>query len=182
MGQKLGVPGILGVGLLIFCALFHYSSVRALEEEVRARDAAAERLRTRTPAQLATTNNRGEDLRRFYDLFPSVETLPQELERVHVIARAASLDIRQAEYRLEAPGSDLVAYRVTLPVRGTYAEVRQFIGAMLKEMPIVSIDALRFERKEVRDRDLEAQLRMTMHFRPRVDEAYRAQADTQEAR
>ncbi len=41
-----------------------------------------------------------------------------------------------------------------------------FVGAMLKSMPIASLDALRFERKKAGDTQLEAQVRMTVYFRP----------------
>jgi hypothetical protein len=60
----------------------------------------------------------------------------------------------------------LWAYRVTLPVRGSYSEVRNFISAVLKDMPGASIDGLRFERKKADDAQLEAQLRLTLYARP----------------
>ena len=40
-------------------------------------------------------------------------------------------------------------FRVILPIRGSYSQIRHFMGAILKDMPIASVDALRFERKKV---------------------------------
>ena len=51
-------------------------------------------------------------------------------------------------------------------MRGTYAQLRELGSSVLKEMPIASIEALRFERKNAADAQLEAQLRLTLHVRP----------------
>ena len=180
--ELLGTAGVLGIGVLLFCGLFYFSGVRPLEREVEAQKTAAERLKTRSPVQLVTTRDRAEELRRFYTLFPTVDQLPKELDRMYAIARAADLQVHQGEYRLEARGNGLVAYRVTFPIRGTYGQIREFIGTTLKDISIASLDALRFERKKAGDPHLEAQLRFTIHFRPDGDEAPRSQGETEEAR
>lgn len=180
--EGLGAPGVLGIGVLLFCALFYFSGVRPLERELDAQRAAAERLKARAPVQLVAARDRAEELQRFYGLFPPVSQLPNELERVYALARAADLQMQQAEYRLEARGGGLLAYRVTFPIRGTYGQIRQFVGAALKDMSIASLDTLRFERKKAGDTHLEAQVRLTIHFRPESDENFRSAAQTEEAR
>jgi hypothetical protein len=180
--EMLGTAGVLGIGVLLFCALFYFSGVRPLEREVEAQAVAAERLRTRAPVQLASARDRGEELRRFYTLFPTVDQLPKELDRIYAIARATDLQVQQGEYRLEARGNGLVGYRVTFPIRGTYAQIRDFIGTTLKDISIASLDQLRFERKKAGDTQLEAQVRFTIHFRPDGEEAPRSQGETEEAR
>jgi len=112
------------------------------------------------------SEGRAEELRRFYGLFPPLEKLPDELERVYALARAAKIELLQGEYRLEKPPFGMAFYRITLPIRGTYPQIRQFVAATLKSMPIASLDALRFERKKAGDPQLEAQLRLTVYFRP----------------
>jgi hypothetical protein len=107
-----------------------------------------------------------EELRRFYGLFPQPAELNGQLERVHRLARIAGLDLAQGEYRLERRPTGLWAYRVTLPVRGSYAQFRDFLSALLKDLPIASIDALRFERKRAADTTLEAQVRITLYAQP----------------
>jgi len=164
--HALGPAGVLGIGVLIFCVPFYLSAVRPVERELQAQRSAAERLRTRAPFQPVSGGGRAEELRRFYGLFPPVEKLPDELERLYGLARAAKLELLQGEYRLEKPLAGMASYHVTLPIRGTYAQIRQFVGAALKDMPIASLDALRFERKKVGDPQLEAQLRLTIYFRP----------------
>jgi hypothetical protein len=164
--QALGSAGVLGVGVLIFCVPFYFSAVRPAELELQAQRSVAERLRTRTPFQPVSSEGRAEELRRFYGLFPTLEKLPDELERVYALARAAKLELLQGEYRLERPPFGIAFYRITLPIRGTYPQIRQFVGATLKTMPIASLDGLRFERKKAGDTQLEAQVRLTIYFRP----------------
>jgi hypothetical protein len=164
--RRLRAAGILGLGVLLACAGFWVSALTPLQREVAAQRAALERLRSRTPLQPVGAHAREAELRRFYALFPASTGLSDELERMHRLARGAGVELAQGEYRLERHPAGLWAYRVTLPVRGSYPQLRQFLGALLKDMPIASLDALRFERKKVAEAQLEAQLRITLHVRP----------------
>jgi hypothetical protein len=164
--RALGATGVLGLGVLLFCVPFYFSALRPLEGELQAQRLAAERLKARSPLQPVAAGNRADELRRFYNLFPGFDALPDELERLRDLARESNLDLLQGEYRLEKRGDGLAAYRITLPVRGTYVQVRGFLGAALKSMPTASVDALSFERKKVAESQLEAQLRLTLYFRP----------------
>jgi len=163
---RLGAAGVLGVGVLLACAGFYVSSLAPLEREAAAQRLALERLKARAPLQPVASGGRADELRRFQGLFPSASALTGEVERLHRLARGAGLDLAQGEYRLERRPTGLWAYRITLPVRGTYSQCRDFIAAVLKDMPIASIDALRFERKRAAETQIEAQVRITLHARP----------------
>ena len=165
--RRLGATGVLGLGVLFFCIPLYFSALRPAERELAARIEAAER--SRGPYRPVAADRRTEELRRFHGLFPSVENLADELERVYALAREAGLELAQGEYRLEKRTAGPLAYRITLPIRGTYAQTRSFVAAVLKEMPVVSVDALRFERKKTVETQVDAQVRLTIHFRPRED-------------
>jgi hypothetical protein len=182
MIARLGVPGVLALGVLLFCALFYYSGVQPLERELQSQQTASERQRARSPNQLGLSDDRSEDVRRFQNLFPTMDQLPAELERVYGYARTAKLQMQQAEYRLEAARGGLIAYRMTFPIRGSYAQIRQFVGEMLQEMSMLSLDTLRFERKKVGDMQLEAQVRLTLHFRADGEESLRTTASGEDSR
>ena len=167
--RRLGSAGVIGIGVLVACAGFWGSALVPVEQELAAQRLALERLRARTPYQPVATSGRAEELRRFYNLFPTAASLTDELERVHALARRAGLELAQGEYRLERPAYGLWAYRVTLPVRGGYAQVRGFMAALLREMPTASLEGLRFERRKAAETELDAQLRITLHLRPSVE-------------
>lgn len=164
--RRLGAAGVLGIGVLLACAGFWVSALAPLEEELAAQRLAHERLRTRTPYRAVFADGRSEELRRFQGLFFTADALTGEVERLHRTARAAGLELAQGEYRLERRPAGLWSYRVTLPVAGTYPQLRTFIAAVLEDMPTVSVDALRFERKGAAQTRLDAQVRLTFHVRP----------------
>lgn len=167
--RQLGAAGVLGIGVLLACAAFWVSALKPMQAQLAAQRSAQEQLRARTPYQPVSGGGRAEELRRFYELFPPAANLNAELERLHRLARAARLELAQGEYRLERRAAGLWSYRVTLPVRGSYPQVRNFLSAVLKDMPTASIEALRFERKKAADAQLEAQLRLTLYARPSGD-------------
>jgi hypothetical protein len=162
--EALGAPGVIGIGVLVFCLPFYLASVAPAEREVAKRSAAAAKA-TRLAGQPVSAPDGAADLERFYRRFPTLDALQSELEAIYAHARASKLQLAQGEYRLEK-GVGLAAYRVTLPVRGSYAQVRQFIGHVLKDMPTASLDAVRFDRRKAGDAQLEAQVRLTIYLRP----------------
>jgi hypothetical protein len=167
LSQQLGVPGIVAVGLLCSSLVFYVLTLRPMLETLHARHAAAERMKIRPPqAHQVALESHGEDLRRFRSLFPAVDEVNEELERVHRLARRAGLRLEQGEYRFESREAGLALYRVTLPVRGNYSGLRGFVSLLLSEMPAASLDALGFQRKKPGDREIESRIRLTLYFRP----------------
>jgi hypothetical protein len=161
--DALGLAGVLGVGVLLFCVPFYFSALVPAQAEVKRRDAAAA---ARLPAQpLQRGDDWSADLERFYSRFPRVERLPSELDALYAHAKVSKVQLLQGEYRMESRGASLAAYRVTLPVRGSYPQLRQFVGRVLKDMPTTSLDAVRFERRKAADAQLEAQVRLTIYLR-----------------
>ena len=167
--RRLGATGVLGLGVLLGCAGFYVNAVGPAEEQAHAQRAALERQAVRTQRPATAADGREEELQRFYALFPSAAQLTDEVERLHALARRSGLELSQAEYRLERPQAGLWAYRVSLPVSGSYLQLRQFLAAVLSDVPIASVDALRFERRKAADTRLEAQVRVTLHARPSGD-------------
>lgn len=165
--DALGVTGVLGLGVLVFCVPFYLTAVAPVQRELEAQRAAAERLKSRSPYRPVPMDDRADELRRFQGLFPPVENLADEVEHLYSLARKAGLELQRGEYRLETRKAGLAAYRITLPVNGTYPQIRSFIDAVLGETPITSIDALRFERRKVAESQLDAQVRLTIHLRLR---------------
>jgi hypothetical protein len=159
--QELGPWGIAAIGVLLFCVAFEAGALRPAEQEVAALRLSVER---RGALQAAAAPADGGS-RRFYELFPPIERLPDELERLYGLAQAAGVDLPRADYRLDAQDGPLAAYRVTLPLRGPYPRVRAFISAALEAMPAAALEALLLERRRAEDTAIDAQLRLTLYFR-----------------
>ena len=159
--DALGAAGVAGVGVLLFCGAFYFNWLAPAAAELERRSAAAAK---GVPAQ-AMRDDPAAELERFYSRFPSVERLPGELDTLYAHAKQSQVQLLQGEYRMAPAGGPLAAYHVTLPVRGNYPQLRQFVGRVLQDMPTTSLDALRFERKKAADAQLEAQVRLTIYLR-----------------
>jgi len=164
VAERLGIAGVLGIGVLLFCATFYFSALRPAQDELAARQSATAGTSAIPVPQPLTRS--ADPLAELHSRFPALGNLPSQVERLHRIARSSGLQLQQGEYRLEVPPAGLVAYRVSLPARGEYRALRTFIGAVLKEMPVAAIDRVRFERKKPGDAQLEAHLQLTLFFRP----------------
>jgi len=163
--QELGPWGIAAIGVLLFCLAFEAGALRPAEQELTTLRRDAERRSAAQPGRARPASSTADASRQFYELFPPLEQLPDELERLYGLARAAGVDLPRADYRLDDRGGALAAYRVTLPLHGPYPRIRAFVGATLKAMPTAAIDALLLERKKANDAEIDAQLRMTLYFR-----------------
>jgi hypothetical protein len=163
--ELIGPAGVAGIGVLLFCVPFYFSALAPAEEQVKRQSAAAERLQSRSSEKTTPVDDGAGELERFYSKFPRVERLPGELDALYAHAKFSKVQLLQGEYRMESKSGALTAYHVTLPVRGSYPQLRQFVGRVLKDMPTTSLDALRFERKKAADAQLEAQVRLTIYLR-----------------
>ena len=165
VARVLGPYGIAGMAILLMSAAFYLTVVKPAERELTAQQEASRRLKSRT-SQPVSVDSRGDDLRRFYALFTTTEKIAPETQKLWVIANEYKIDLQQGEYRLESSGAGLTRYRITLPVRASYAQIRQFIAFILREIPTMSIDGLRFERKKINETQLDAQIKLTLYLRP----------------
>lgn len=166
LARVLGPFGIAGVALVLSCAAFYGGWLLPAEKELAAQQAAARRLKSRSALQPVSIDNRGDDLRRFYALFPSTGKIAPEMEKLWGAASSFKIDLQQGEYRLETSGTGLARYRITLPLRASYQQIRQLVGFVLKEIPTMSIDGLRFERRKISDMQLDAQIKLTLYLQP----------------
>jgi hypothetical protein len=163
--RQLGWPGVAGIGMLLFSASFYLSSsLPAAEEAALMRDSIAGEIKTRADASHeARGNSPAEQLKTFYGNFPPARQLPDQLARIYGVAGKQGLELRQGEYRLiQEMNAKLGRYQVTLPLRGSYTQVRQFVAEVMNEMPMASLDDLKFEKQQIGDPAIEAQIRITL--------------------
>ena len=162
--QTVGVPGLLGLAILVACAAFYRLNIVPAQSALEARRAAVEQTR-KNPSAVSPLLRHEQELRKFRESFPPLANLADQLELMHALAARANVRVQQTEFRLEADPSGLAAYRISLPVRGRYSEIRTFVSGVLKQLPTASIDRLRFQREKIASTEIEAQLRLTFYFR-----------------
>lgn len=159
--QALGLPGLAGVAALLLAAAALLLAQRwdaratALQAEARALRAQAR------PAAAAAVPVSAQQWQ---------ATLPGAAERQQRLADLLELGIRlelsgaRTEHRL-ATSEGLERLRVTMPVSGSYAQLRRFIAAALAHDPALSLDAVKLRRASPLAAEVEAELQWSLHGR-----------------
>ena len=168
--ERMTWPWLAAGGLLAFGTGFYFSIVYPaqselesmrrnlsdLQEEVRLAESHKDKLsQLVTPTQLAA----------FYQFFPSERSIPDWIEKISAIAAGNGLKLRQAEYQvIRDKTGRLLFYQITLPVKGSYPDLRSFIEGVLAAVPFASLDNVKFERQKIGDEDLVGTLQITLHL------------------
>ena len=105
----------------------------------------------------------GASLPRFYRHFETGEDAPTQLARLQGIGKAAGLDLRSAQYKVDKGGPRIQRYEITLPLTGTYVQIRSFLTNALAEIPVLSLDQVSL-KKDRSDGPVLADVRMTLHL------------------
>jgi len=105
----------------------------------------------------------GSRIGEFYRFFETGERIEDSLARISGIAAAAGLQLRAADYRLSDPRAGLERYEISLPVQGTYSQIRLFLETCLRELPTLSLDRTVLRRKSANDARIDAEIVMTLH-------------------
>jgi Tfp pilus assembly protein PilO len=167
--RRHGALLVVGAALLLLAGICYAAAVHPLREELaelRGRaEAQQQKLRSGALAAAPARASVEEQLRTFHAFFPRAESAPLWLETLHALGEGYGLQIRSGEYRLERrPDSQLLRYHVTLPVSGSYTQVRQFITHVLQDMPAASLDDVQLRRDPAVTDRVEARLRFSLHF------------------
>ena len=161
-----GWPGAVGLGLAVFAAAFYWSWLKPEEARLELLQRASDRAGQQAamaglPRPLATE----EKLESFYQFFPRTNGVPDQLEKIYGVAEKQALRLDQGEYRAVRDGvGRLVRYQITLPVKGTYPQIRQFVGGVLVSIPSIALENIQFERQKIGDVAVEAKIKLTMYL------------------
>ncbi|WP_157288430.1 GspMb/PilO family protein [Uliginosibacterium gangwonense] len=172
--SKIGWAGILGVALFMFAVAFAYSGNRErqvqLAEIARQRqDLAAQLTREHKPE----TSPR-EILEQFKQSLPVPEMLPDILLQLDTRARQYGLAPSRADYSEsivtgntndKGSANKFRRVRISMPVKGSYAAVRDWLADVLESVPGLSVDAIEFQRKDMSQTVLDAQIRLAVYMR-----------------
>ncbi|HEX5394146.1 MAG TPA: hypothetical protein VFW68_12735 [Rhodocyclaceae bacterium] len=155
---RLGIPGVAGLGLLLFCLSFYAGNVAPLDDDLakqkteEARLTAALRDASRSPTSATT--------RPVEAIQPlGLQDAPALLLALSAAADNHSVSIERASYRItEQEG--VRRLEVSLPVRGNYPSLRAYLRDVLSHPPVV-LEEVSLKRPSATDPLLDAQLRLS---------------------
>lgn len=162
--RKLGFSGMIGLILLIFSTglLLAAQPLKTQQTELLKEIARA----SKQPVKIETLPQDEVRTDVLIRHLPLVNTLPQQLGKIHAVADDLDLALIRGEYRLVEEKSDhLTRYRVVLPVTGDYPQVRLMIAEVLSKIPNAALEKVTFEREDVASEALEARMEWVLYYR-----------------
>jgi len=167
--QDLGLPGIIGITLAVLAMTLALSGLIPAQRELeRDREQSAQvqehlkRVQSGLERKLETP---ADQLRAFYGMFPPQLAAAESLQKIYDVAEKNQIQLPRGEYSLTVDTkADLTQYRMTLPVTGSYEQVRAFIAGCLQTVPTLALDDVDFQRQAVAEGQVQAKIRMTLYL------------------
>ena len=166
---RLSREGAAGALLLAVCGAFYFTALRPTEvrlDQLQTRVTSLhDQLRATARTLRPDADAPAEQLVTYYKFFPTQTSAPTWLAKIYRAASDQNLQLEQGDYRAgREKAGRLVRYQITLPVKGSYVQLRKFLAAVLSEIPIVSLDHISFERQKIGDDFVEAKIRLTLYL------------------
>jgi hypothetical protein len=99
-------------------------------------------------------------------VLPPVAQTDARVRRLYSLATRHALKFQQSTFQTNDDSLiGISRVQLTLPVTATYPELRQFIEALLRELPYVTVDQLVFKRHNIGENQIEAELHVSCWFR-----------------
>lgn len=170
--HSVGWAGVAGILLMVAGAAGLVYSGAWLEPALdRERTAVAEAARQSKALPAPAADVRpppSARLDQFHAEFPAVAEIPVAIGAVLKIATGHGMSLDQGQYRLVGdPGGPMMRYQITLPVRGSYRQLRAFVEQALAELPALALDGVEFRREAVGAAQLESVVEFSLYVHPR---------------
>jgi len=159
--EDLGVPGVLGLALAVFCVAFGTTTLVPAYRELASarvdRDRVLERLAAREGSAAAARTDVHGDLERVLAYFPSPDEARQALIELQAAAARHAVKLSSIEYRtMVEPWIALTRYQIQLPARGSYAGMRAFLAEALETLPTLAPESASWKRDAAGMAELDA--------------------------
>lgn len=159
---RLGWVGVVGV-LLIAASLIHeYAVVRPNEAALDEQRQHNEQARREVIAQHARLAQSARNAGVGPALAPAATAA---LRRLFEAADKVGVELDQGEYRVtEVKDAHLLRYQLSLPVYGSYPEIRAFVTQALNADPALALSAILLRRDSIETPDLDGLLNFTLYL------------------
>jgi hypothetical protein len=179
--RQLGLPGLVGAGLLLACAWFIEVELPKRREAVAQAESDVRRLRHGLIARSGAGGEAASAPRQ--DAPPQAwarlwSGLPDESQRLAMQARVlasaaqAGVPLQAIQWQGEAvkwiapegAGAGLWRQRMTMPVQAPYPALRTWLDRLQRE-PALTVDALDIQRADVQSDQVQAQVSLSLWWR-----------------
>lgn len=167
--HELGWQGLGGIVLLLLGLIISNEVLKPIEERAaQAREqVASQDPRTSLGAEMQRQANSSPSvmLEKFYDFFESDQEITDYLAKIYNLAQGNGLVLKKGDYKVvRHKGERITQFQISLPLTGGYNQIRGFAAQVLEEIPTLSLDRIRFERKQANDPAVEAEIMFTLYM------------------
>lgn len=159
--KVLGWPGLAGLAALLLAAV---AIMLGQRWDARAAALQAEAQALRAKARPAVAAAAPVSVQQWQAALPAPAARQQRLADLLELAIRLELNVARTEHRL-AGSEGLERLRVSMPLTGSYAQLRRFIAAALAHDPALSLDAVKLRRPSPLSADVDAELQWSLHGR-----------------
>ncbi|HYL87255.1 MAG TPA: GspMb/PilO family protein [Burkholderiales bacterium] len=159
--DELGMAGVAALALLIAAGAFMALALQPMKEKSRVLEA-----RAGISRDLATVSgvNAAEKVASVYEYLEKPEGTTDWLAKLYAIGRATGVELQSATYKTQNAPGRLQRYEITLPLTGSYTQMRDFLKRSLAEIPVLSLDQITLKRENRREGAVQAELHLTLHM------------------
>lgn len=165
---RLGLAGLAGLVVAVGgLAIYLFA---ALPAERRAQSNAEKLAQLRAqpvlPA-LAEPPHATDDaaLAEFYSQFPAMRDLPDLLKTLHQLARKYEIPLERGDFKFgNVEGDKLLGYEITLPVTGSYPQLRGFIDEAARKLPTMGLSEISLKREAADESLVQARLGFILYL------------------
>ena len=164
---RLQWPALAGIGLGAFAVTVYFTGVKGAEEGLgRVRAEMAQLRAGQAPGADRGAISIEQRLAEFQEFLPPASALPDALAGVYDAAQANGMALASAEYKeTREKGSRLLRYQMSLPVRGTYSQVRTWLAEVMNGAPNAVLEDLSLKRESAGSEALDGRARLSLYFR-----------------
>lgn len=170
--DRLGMPGIVGLGLMLFCASFYLGSIAPAQAELvnLQREAAQLQAVAGSPGAGAGAGEgegegEGGERRAASAALRPLTAFPELLKELNLLAQQHGIAIDRASYALsEREGQRRM--EISLPLVAGYPLLRAYLRDLMLLKAPPSLDELSFKRRQAGDPQVEANVRLSYPLAP----------------
>lgn len=158
--ERLGRPGIAGLGLLFFCLAYYFGNIAPARDTLDSLAREAAQLAARLPAGAATTEPAAEG-----GQLPPFATVTDSLKILDDLAARHGVALERATYQLNERDGER-QLEVSLPLKAGYLPLRAWLRDVLALPESPTLDEIVLRRQQTTDATLDADVRLTFRFAP----------------
>lgn len=163
MLERLGKPGVIGVGLLIFCLVFYLGNIAPGQDELNRLSSEVTRLQA--AALDSQPSAGGQAVATVASERPAFATATESLKELSALAEQHGLTIERATYLLSNKDGQR-RLEVSLPLKAGYPSLRAYLRDLLALPAGPELDELQLQRQKASETAIEANLRLSYYFAP----------------